>query len=72
MKELRFLDTFYSSASTLVRNAEIYPKVYADFRRILLKPFPYKTYFRTADHAVVIALLIQRRARPKCRPGDSE
>ena len=42
----RFLAVFYSSLPHLQQQGEIYRPVYADFRRILLNPFPYAVYYR--------------------------
>jgi hypothetical protein len=40
-----FLRIFYAYSSEIARNPLIYQKVYADFRRRLLKRFPYSVYF---------------------------
>ena len=40
-----FLRTFYASSSLISRNPLLYKKVYGDFRRILLRRFPYSVYF---------------------------
>jgi len=61
----RFIDNFYSALPDLARNAEIHRKVYAEFRRILLPPFPYKIYFRVTAEAVVITLIIHGTRDPQ-------
>ena len=40
-----FLRMFYACANELSRNAMLYQKVYGDFRRRLLRRFPYAIYF---------------------------
>jgi hypothetical protein len=42
----RFVATFESYVSHLQQEGEIHRVVYAKFRRILLRPFPYALYYR--------------------------
>ncbi len=42
----RFVATFYSYVSHLRQSGEIYKTVYSEFRRVLLRPFPYALYYR--------------------------
>lgn len=49
-----FLRMFYACASELTRNALLYQKVYGDFRRRLLRRFPYAIYFRIENTKVVV------------------
>jgi plasmid stabilization system protein ParE len=49
-----FLRVFYACAEELARNPEIYQKVHRDFRRRLLRRFPYAIYFRIEDDRVVV------------------
>jgi hypothetical protein len=44
-----FLRTFYACANEVLRNPLISPKVHHEFRRRLLRRFPYAVYFRTLD-----------------------
>lgn len=40
-----FLRIFYASASDLAWNPELYPKIYKNYRRRLLRRFPYALYY---------------------------
>lgn len=40
-----FLRIFYANASEITGNPEMYRKVYGEFRRRLLRRFPYAIYF---------------------------
>jgi hypothetical protein len=52
-----FLRLFYANASEISSNPLIYQKVYGEFRRRLLRRFPYAIYFRiTGDEIVVFGL----------------
>ena len=45
-----FLRTFYVCANEVLRNPLISPKVHREFRRRLLRRFPYAVYFRMEDN----------------------
>jgi plasmid stabilization system protein ParE len=49
-----FLRVFYASAEELARDPQVYPKVHGDFRRRLLRRFPYAIYFRIQGEYVVV------------------
>jgi plasmid stabilization system protein ParE len=49
-----FLRIFYACASELPRNPLLYPKVYNEFRRRLLRRFPYAIYYIVQDFQVVV------------------
>jgi len=49
-----FLRVFYASAGDISRNPLLYRKVYKDFRRCLLRRFPYSIYFRIGEQQIVI------------------
>ena len=49
-----FLRVFYASAGDIPRNPLLYRKVYKDFRRCLVRRFPYAIYFRIEDQRVVV------------------
>ena len=49
-----FLRVFYACAREILRNPLLHQKVYKDFRRRLLKRFPYAIYFRIERRQVVI------------------
>ena len=49
-----FLRMFYASANELSRNALLYQKVHGDFRRRLLRRFPYAIYFRIEENQIIV------------------
>ncbi len=49
-----FLRVFYTCAQEIPRNPFLYRKIYKDFRRTLLRRFPYAIYFRIEDDKVVV------------------
>ncbi len=49
-----FLLTFYSNAEDIIYNPFLYLKAYRDFRRRLMKRFPYAIYYRIIGHQVVV------------------
>jgi hypothetical protein len=61
----RFLETFYAYIPHLQNYGEIHRKVYSDFRRVLLKPFPYALYYRYFEGLLVVSLVIHAVRDPK-------
>lgn len=49
-----FLRVFYACAGEISRNPLLYPKVYGDFRRRLLRRFPYAIYFMVNDNQIIV------------------
>lgn len=49
-----FLRVFYARSQELTRNPLAYPKIHRDFRRRLLRRFPYAIYFRIEGETIVI------------------
>jgi plasmid stabilization system protein ParE len=49
-----FLRMFYASAGELPRNPLLYSKVYNEFRRRLLRRFPYAIYFMIKDGEIIV------------------
>ncbi len=49
-----FLRLFYAKAREIPRNPLLFRNVYNDFRRQLLKRFPYAIYFRIEDEKIVV------------------
>lgn len=60
----RFVACFYAHLPQLARQDEIHSKVYQDFRRVLLKPFPYALYHRHHSGQVVVSLVIHTARNP--------
>lgn len=61
----RFVETFYASVAHLQERGEIYRTVYSDFRRVLLRPFPYALYYRYLGEVMVISLVIHAARTPR-------
>jgi len=49
-----FLRMFYAGASEIQWNPFLYPKVYNEFRRRLLRRFPYAIYFMIEDEYIIV------------------
>ena len=49
-----FLRMFYACANEISWNPLLYPKVYQDFRRRLLRRFPYAIYFTLENEQVIV------------------
>ena len=64
-----FLRIFYACARDLSRNPLLYPKVYGEFRRRLLRRFPYAIYYRVDDTQVIIFGLFHCARDPRTIRG---
>ncbi len=60
----RFVACFYAYLPHIERQGEIHRKVYKDFRRVLLKPFPYALYHRCRSGQIVVSLVIHTAREP--------
>ena len=60
-----FLRAFYASSSLLSRNPLLYKKVYSDFRRILLRRFPYSVYFIIEGNKIIVFALFHCARDPQ-------
>ncbi len=50
-----FLEVFYAALDDLSRNPESHPRVFREFRRLLLLPrFPFGAYYRVQDSVIFI------------------
>ena len=61
----RFVNVFYSHLHHVRHNGKGYPAVYREFRRILLKPFPYATYYRFHEDFIVVSLVFHTARDPR-------
>jgi len=48
------LRMFYAKAGEISRNPLIFPKAYKDFRRCLLRRFPYAIYFTITNREIIV------------------
>lgn len=46
------------------RDGEIYRTVYQDFRRILVRPFPYSVFYKLHEDEWIVALVIHATRQP--------
>jgi toxin ParE1/3/4 len=60
-----FLRVFYACASEVPRNPLLYSKVYGQFRRRLLRRFPYAIYFTIKEDRVVVIGLFHCARDPR-------
>ena len=60
-----FLRMFYASAGDLSRNFLIYRKVYGEFRRCLLRRFPFAIYFTVKGEQVIVTGLFHCARDPR-------
>ena len=61
----RFEETFFQALSIAAGNPETFLKAHGEFRRILLKRFPYALYFRIQENTVVFVLLFHGARDPR-------
>ena len=60
-----FLRMFYAQAQGILDNPHIFPKVHGDFRRRLLRRFPYAIYFFTKEDHIIVAGLFHTARDPE-------
>ena len=61
----RFQEAFFRAVEAAAENPEIFFKAYGEFRRVLLKRFPYALYFRVHRDTVVFVLLFHGARQPE-------
>lgn len=49
-----FLRIFYAFTGEVLHNPLLYPKIHNEFRRCLLRRFPYAVYFTITDNEIII------------------
>ncbi len=59
-----FLRMFYALAGDIARNPLIYQVIYKDFRRCLLKRFPYAVYYRIEENKIIVYALFHCARKP--------
>jgi len=60
-----FLKIFYEKSVVLAQNPLIYQKVFLNFRRVLLKRFPYSVYYLIDKSSVIIYAVFHISRDPK-------
>ena len=61
----RFTATFYAYVNYIRQSGEIYRPAYSEFRRILLRPFPYTLFFRYHGELLVVSLVVHAGRDPR-------
>ncbi|MFH0924491.1 MAG: type II toxin-antitoxin system RelE/ParE family toxin [bacterium] len=60
-----FLRMFYACTNRINLSPFLYRKVYGEFRRCLLRRFPYTIYFKIEDELIVIFGIFHSARNPK-------
>lgn len=60
-----FLRIFYACAAELLRNPLLYQKIHNEFRRRLLRRFPYAIYFSVEGEQIIVFGLFHCARDPK-------
>ena len=60
-----FIELFYSSVQKITVNPLAYVKINEDYRRILMKKFPYTIYFYIENETVIVAGLFHVAQNPE-------
>jgi len=60
-----FLRMFYACATELPRNPLLFQKIYGNFRRRLLRRFPYAIYFIVKDKDIIVFALFHCARDPR-------
>ena len=60
-----FLRMFYARAGDIPRTPLLYPKVHNEFRRCLLRRFPYAVYFINNNDLIIITGLLHGARDPR-------
>jgi toxin ParE1/3/4 len=60
-----FLRMFYACAGDLLRNSLFYRKVYGEFRRCLLRRFPFAIYYMIKGEQVIVTGLFHCARDPR-------
>lgn len=67
-----FLRMFYAYANEILWNPLRYPKVYQDFRRRLLRRFPYAIYFEIENDQIIVFGLFHCARNPQAINAELE
>jgi len=60
-----FLRIFYACAGEIPQKPRLYPKVYSEFRRRLLRRFPYAIYFMIENTQIIVFGLFHCARNPQ-------
>ena len=63
-----FLDCVEMSLSNILRFPEMYEICYSNFRRCIIRRFPFSIFYTVEDEAIVIHSVFDNRQDPKKQP----
>lgn len=61
----RFVDVFYFYVRHIQEHGNSYRPLYREFRRVLLNPFPFATYYRYHGDLIIVSLVIHTARNPR-------
>ena len=61
----RFIEVFYFHVEPIQQRGKSYGRVYDEFPRVLLNPFPYAAYFRYYEDLIVLSLVMHTARDPR-------
>ena len=63
-----FLDCIEASLTGILRFPEMYEKIYADFRRCIVRRFPFSIFYTIEGNDIVVHSVFDNRQDPQKRP----
>jgi len=63
-----FLDCIEASLSSIIRYPEMYENIYSDFRRCVIRRFPFSIFYSVESKLIVIHSVFDNRQNPEKRP----
>jgi hypothetical protein len=61
----RFIGAFYACLPRIQQDGEVFRAVYRDFRKMLIRPFPYTIFYRLCADTWIVTLVIHAARRPQ-------
>jgi len=60
----RFLFSVDTAIQSIQRNPNTYPKVYKEFRRILIQRFPFGIYYFIENNTIIVIAVYHEKRKP--------
>ena len=60
----RFIATFYSYLPEIQENGGIHRRVYLEFHKVIIRPFPYSVFYRLHNDVWIVTLVTHAARRP--------
>ncbi len=61
---LSFLDNLDQAISAVIKNPEMYPVIFKNVRRILIKKFPYSIFYHLTKNEIVVLAVFHEKRNP--------